>query len=357
MDFSISDFFPNASMGLKNIGFFFGAGTSRKAGYPLMPSLTKNVLQKIEPDDFEILDELVNKSLSIHIDVANGVPNIEIISDILESAILIVDKADLKYLKFNEIRNKIREKIVESLQVDTPDFSDHIRFFTALNKIFSGKSDIVWIFTSNYDLLFEIAASKVKVPLINGFMGTSLRFFNNQSFHHPIGTIEGKQFYNYRNPVFQIMKLHGSLDWWKCDDSIYSTENRNYLSTPSQRAMVLPRKKKMTETLDSPYNDIFRYSERILGSQCKYLVSCGYSFGDEHINDTLLLPKLQESKIKLTAFVKDEPQCFEKFKSHNSFFYGSETSIKKGNQVESSGTELWQFEKLVDLLYEHAGLE
>lgn len=357
MDFSISDFFPNAAMGLKNIGFFFGAGTSRKAGYPLMPSLTKDVLLKIEPDDFEILDDLVNRSLSIQIDIANGSPNIEIISDILESALLTVDKEDPKYLKFNEIRNQIREKIVECLQVDTPDFSDHIRFFTALNKIFSGKSETIWIFTPNYDLLFEIAASKVKVPLVNGFVGTSLRFFNNQSFHHSIGTVEGKQFYNYRNPVFKIMKLHGSLDWWKCNDSIYSTENRNYLSTPSQRAMVLPRKKKITETLESPYSDIFRYSERILGAECKFLVSCGYSFGDEHINDTLLLPKLHESKIKLTAFVKDEPQSFEKFKLYNSFFYGSETSIKNGNRVEALGTELWNFEKLVDLLCEYAGLE
>jgi hypothetical protein len=357
MDFDVSDFFPNASMGLKNIGFFFGAGTSRKAGYPLMPSLTKDVLQKINSDDLEILGDLVTRSLAIQIDVANGTPNIEEISDVLESALLIIDRNDPKYLKFNDIRNQIREKIFESLQITTPDFSDHVRFFNALSRIFSGKSETIWIFTLNYDLLFEIAASKVKVPLFNGFVGTSLRFFNNQSFHYSIGTIEGIQFHNYRNPIFKIMKLHGSLDWWKCDNSVFSTENRNYLSTSSQRVMVLPRKKKMSETLDSPYNDIFRYSDRILGSQCKYLVSCGYSYGDEHINDTLLLPKVQQNKIKLTALVKDEPQNFKKFNLHNSFSYGTETSIKKNNRVEESGTELWQFEKFVDLLHEYAGLE
>lgn len=63
MDFSIFDIFPNAPHGLNNIGFFFGAGTSMKAGYPLMSSLTKNVLQKISQDDLAILDDLVNTVL------------------------------------------------------------------------------------------------------------------------------------------------------------------------------------------------------------------------------------------------------------------------------------------------------
>jgi len=66
MDFTISDIFPSASHGLKNIGFFFGAGTSKKAGYPLMPSLTKSVLQSIQPDDQDILDKLIfNPNTSI----------------------------------------------------------------------------------------------------------------------------------------------------------------------------------------------------------------------------------------------------------------------------------------------------
>jgi len=120
--------------------------------------------------------------------------------------------------------------------------------------------------------------------------------------------------------------------------------------------MILPRKRKEEETLDPPYNDIFRYSDQIIGSQCQYLVSCGYSFGDAHINDKLLFPKLQENKIRLTAFSKEEPPSFKKFKSIPSFFYGTESSTKKESGLDRSGSELWQFEKLVDLLCEHAGL-
>ena len=221
MDFSIADIFPNATQGLNNIGFFFGAGTSMKAGYPLMASLTKKVLDDISPEYFDILNALVHRSLGTYIDKSTGNPNIEIITDILESAILIIDQSHPDYLRFTKMRDLIREKIVECLHVESPDLSDHIRFFKALNKIYSGRSEKIWIFTSNYDLLFEIAASKAKVPLVNGFIGTSLRYFHNQSFKYSTGTITGTQFRNNNNPVFILLKLHGSLDWWKSENSFF----------------------------------------------------------------------------------------------------------------------------------------
>ena len=59
-----------------------------------MPLLTTSVLQKIGQTEFGILDDLVDRSLHINIDVAHGNPNIESISDILESALLTVDRTD-----------------------------------------------------------------------------------------------------------------------------------------------------------------------------------------------------------------------------------------------------------------------
>jgi len=39
MPLTLEDIFPNFNTGLSNIGFFFGAGTSKEAGYPLTNDL------------------------------------------------------------------------------------------------------------------------------------------------------------------------------------------------------------------------------------------------------------------------------------------------------------------------------
>ena len=120
--------------------------------------------------------------------------------------------------------------------------------------------------------------------------------------------------------------------------------------------MVLPRRRKITETLDMPFGEIFRLSEKVIGSQCKYLVSCGYGFGDEHINSTLLLPKVQQGKIKLTALVKDDTTNLDELRSLSAFSFGTMSSIKKNGSLLTVGTDLWQFDKFVNLLCKHAGM-
>jgi hypothetical protein len=55
LSFEIGDFFPNVSQGLANIGFFFGAGCSLKAGYPLLPELTVSVIEKLSEQEVGLL--------------------------------------------------------------------------------------------------------------------------------------------------------------------------------------------------------------------------------------------------------------------------------------------------------------
>ena len=42
MSLTTSQLFPGIETGLNRIGFLFGAGTSKEAGYPLMGELTGN---------------------------------------------------------------------------------------------------------------------------------------------------------------------------------------------------------------------------------------------------------------------------------------------------------------------------
>lgn len=360
MSFELVDIFPNASQGLSNIGFIFGAGASYKAGYPLMPELTVKVIEKLSASEADLLDDLVSKAHGTKIDRAKGEPNIELISDLLESALFTIDRAEPQYNSMQQARASIREKIVDvMLSTMKPKLDDHVRFFTALNCIFSGRSETIWIFTPNYDLLFELGAAVAKAPLNNGFLGASFGYFNVQSLGLSIGTVDSAKFSPLSQPVFRLVKLHGSLDWWRdkaLQTSIYSTQTPTQVNVDLERVIVLPRKRKITETLDMPFGDIFRLSEKIIGSQCKYLVSCGYGYGDEHINSTLLLPKVQQGKIRLTALVKDHTTNLDEFRNLAAFSFGTTSSLKKNGSLLTVGTDLWQFDKFVNLLCNHAGM-
>jgi hypothetical protein len=358
MSFQLDDIFPNLPQGLSNIGFLLGAGASRKAGYPLMPELTTQVLGGLKSEENELINVLIEKSLGKPLDKIKGEPNIEIISDVLEGAILTADVKNKNYQHMFELRSFIRNHIVDVLlSINNPNLDDHIKFFTALNRLLYGRTEQVWIFTPNYEMLFEIACSIAHLPLSDGFIGSSMRFFNVSSLLFQSGFIEGHSFKPFNQPTIRLVKLHGSLDWWKNNGKIYSTSDPHKLQGKSDRLIVLPRKKKITETLDPPFNDLFRISERILGTKCKYLVSCGYGFADQHINEILLLPKLQQLKITLTAFLKEDSANLDTFRSLPSFAFGTETiSKKRNNSVESTGTDLWKFENLVNLISKSAGI-
>lgn len=356
--FEIGDIFPNFNIGLSNIGFLFGAGTSSVAGYPLMPRLTTDVLKELTDRELNLLKQLVKESLGQTIDLTRGEPNIEIITDILEDRILVSQKTSPQYDLMISAKSKIRDNIIETLQrIQNPDLKYHIRFFKAINRLFAGRSDPVWIFTPNYDLLFEVAASLEKLPLCDGFNGSSLRFLDVNCLTHQTGVTNGRRFEPIRKPVIRLVKLHGSLDWWEKDSSYYSTQDPRQLPGTPNRVIILPRKKKITDTLESPFDELFRIASKSIGTECKYMVTCGYAFGDQHINETLILPKIQQSKMQLTAFVKEENPYLVKLAEFPSFVFGTEkTSKKRTTNIEPVGTQLWQFEKFVDFIAAAAGV-
>ena len=98
--------------------------------------------------------------------------------------------------------------------------------------------------------------------------------------------------------------------------------------------MILPRRSKVIETLDPPYDQLFRYSSNVIGRKCKYLATLGYSFRDQHINQTLLLPKLKNGSISIFAFLKEETEELQEFKQYPNFNFLINSKYKiKDNEI------------------------
>ena len=343
MTLHISDFFPMSETGLNSVGFLFGAGTSKEAGFPVMKELTNTVLEELTHNSRKALDEILSKQ-DITFNSTTGEPNIEVLSDLVTQF-----KIDTQDSRYNRLEEEIRKAIVKSITNEQePDLNNHVCFLEALKRRAAGSSVIVTIITTNYDVLFELAASEVGVRIETGFEGPLLRQFDPAGFNLHRGEINSQRFVEKRELRVNLLKLHGSVSWFKLENRVIES-GIDLFNLKKERSMVLPRRRKLFETLSSPFDQLFTRASQALGSTCKYLVSCGFSFSDQHINDHLIFPKLEESKIKLFALCGDEPECLNQMKSYPSFNAGFPRNCYVNGANTYSGTELWKFSELVKL--------
>lgn len=345
MSFSISQLFPGVETGLNKIGFLFGAGTSKEAGYPLMPDLTKSVVDNLSASSKATFEEIIAaKELSYN--PAAGEPNIEIISDLVTE--YFVSTQDTR---FSDLENEIRKLIVEILlAVKTPDLTNHIKFLEALKRRAHGNPSIVTLITTNYDVLFELAAGEVGgLRLETGFDGPIKRFFDPGIFNLCRGVVSGNRFTERSELCLNVFKLHGSISWFSERGRVVESGFELQEQAP-ERVMILPRRRKVMDTLSEPFDQLFTKVSHVLGTRCKYLVSCGFSFGDKHINDQLLFPKLKDGQIRLVALCGDEPDCLNSLKAYPPFHAGFPDKCYIDQADTGTGTDLWKFSALVKLL-------
>jgi hypothetical protein len=113
--------------------------------------------------------------------------------------------------------------------------------------------------------------------------------------------------------------------------------------------MILPRRRKVFETLQHPYDGLFGLASRIIGNECKYLASCGFSFGDDHVNQTLISPGMAEGRFRLFTLCQHEPEGIAGFKTFPAFNAAFQDNGIAAGQPNSNSTSLWKFSEFVDL--------
>lgn len=345
MSLTLSQIFPGIERGLNNIGFLFGAGTSAEAGYPLMGGLTIEVVKGLSENKKhrETLKEILcDKSLAY--DAAKGTPNIEILSNLVTE--YFVNTQDPKY---GDLESEIRKLIIDNILSIKPNIKYHVRFLEALKQRAHGTSSTVTILTTNYDVLFELAAGLVGVRMETGFDGPLRRYFDPSVFDLERGIRGNGRFDPRKELRVNLIKLHGSVSWLKYDDRVFES-GLDFGSAMPERALVYPRRSKVVDTLSEPFDQLFTWAYRTLGSNCKFLVACGFSFGDKHINDQLLFPKLRDGKIRLTALCGEEPERLGELKKFPSFQAGFPENCFIDQKDTGKGTCLWEFSALVELL-------
>ena len=182
--------------------------------------------------------------------------------------------------KLREIEHTICAAIARTAcpaESDIPKRVPHDDFAAWVKKV--NRTAPLEIFTTNYDVLFERAFEASRVPVFDGFVGTHHPFFYPECLDDDELLPKTKW--------IRLWKLHGSVNWHR--EAVDGAASKRIIRTqPSASGeMILPSHWKYDESRKQPYMAYMDRLAKILNAEYALLISCGYSFGDEHINAML----------------------------------------------------------------------
>ena len=102
-----------------------------------------------------------------------------------------------------------------------------------------------------------------------------------------------------------MIKLHGSIDWHLGEDGrVWRVRDGDLYPKKISRVLIYPQSTKYLATQRDPFAAQFDLFRKSLGEREEnILVTCGYSFGDEHINQEIELAlQRPENKTTVLAF-------------------------------------------------------
>lgn len=139
------------------------------------------------------------------------------------------------------------------------------------------------IFTPNYDLLVEQALETHKIPYFDGFIGSKEAFFDLTSMENE--TLPPRW--------SRLWKVHGSVNWWRKpvpnELETYEVVRVGKDQTGNNdRQMIYPSHLKYDQSRRMPYLAMLDRLREFLARGQGILVTCGYSFADQHLNEVIL---------------------------------------------------------------------
>ncbi|MGB3870884.1 MAG: SIR2 family protein [Flavobacteriales bacterium] len=284
----------------KRIGFLFGAGSSLGTG-----------AANIRIPAVKEMTTLIEKELSKKVEYATAIAeitkeigvvgyNIESLLSSIETKRQVIGKGVLNGLNaqgLEDLSKALRSQIVKLASVhETWKDEDkgqlgHLKLGGWVRK--AQRRYPVEIFTTNYDYLFEVGLEAHGVQYYDGFAGTFEPFFNSEAVEDP-GVLPN---------MTKLWKIHGSLGWKHREHDGAVIRDR---SADAETMLIYPSNLKYRASKKQPYVSLIDRLCAFLQQDDSILITCGYSFGDDHINERMLTSLNRGANSQVLSFYYDE---------------------------------------------------
>jgi hypothetical protein len=295
------------AMNSKYLGFLFGSGTSSQRnaeGVELgVPTMVPMASQLFSNDSSTHLDQgeidLFQTTFDIKLNDDRYRTNLEYLMETLFGVRFILQRSGMT-------DNQDRLHFVDGLIAKV---STHIKELCLTGAFSSGDNTVLntytqfyrrlvqrdhslprpWVFTTNYDLFSETAMDRAGIPYLNGFMGSIERRFNPAVFRYALSQqmdLASRKWSTVDSLVY-FCKLHGSISWESRGEGMFPVVETNPELIANEQLLIYPTPAKQGASFVSPYSDMFREFQTRVAREQSVLISIGYSFGDEHVNNIL----------------------------------------------------------------------
>lgn len=287
----------------KRIGFLFGAGSSFATGLstvfvPAIEEMTNTIIDEVEasaPDFAAAIKEIQTETEAVR-----TVFNIETLLSSIEAKRTVIGAGTLNGLDsggFTDLATLVKNHVVKLVSVhealpavDRKEMA-HARLANWIQK--AKRRFPAEIFTTNYDYLFEIALEGSGIPYFDGFSGTFEPFFCPEA-------VEDVEAYPH---LVKLWKMHGSLGWtYRDSDKAVIRQH----SAPDDSILIYPSHLKYSTSKKQPYVGLIDRLCAFLQQDDAVLFTCGYSFGDNHINERIVTSLRRGANSHVIAMYYDE---------------------------------------------------
>jgi hypothetical protein len=273
-----------------NIIFLLGAGCSKEADIPISNEMVTKIEKKLleEPgwktyiDLYFYLRSSIDYSQGIFGNFGNAF-NIEKLLIVMAQIeqrdkniiypfigswnIRLPEVAGKNFENITELKTLINKELYE--WVTPKELINKASYYTGFVKIATGVGKTIRVFSLNYDQCFEKVIGEDNVE---------------QGFDPKTFEWQQANFEEDRGKLFKLYKLHGSIDWYTDPHTGKLMQSNHPVDKNPQLIFGIDTKLRSND----PY---FYYTSEfrrlLLSSDCKLIVTIGYSYADEYINNLI----------------------------------------------------------------------
>lgn len=163
----------------------------------------------------------------------------------------------------------------------------------------SGRKPRLQLFTTNYDLCFEKAASETGFVVLDGFSLTFPRRFSSLNYELEIAQRKGQNSESLEpiDNAYRLFKLHGSVNWDHVDGGV--TQN----DKPANPCLIHPASTKYQQAFEQPYLEMVSHYLEALRQPDQTLLVIGFGFADAHL--TVPIQSALESSNRFRMVIVD----------------------------------------------------
>lgn len=264
-----------ASLQMQHLVVLAGSGASQSAGGPSMQDLWNGAVGEAPTADAKRTAGKVNHDLMDR--------NIETLLSRVEAFLQVSQDENV-----SSFLDASKQVILDrcSTFLDPAKLETHKTFLHRLSRR-RVRDQRLRVFTTNYDLCFEMAAAELGGVALDGFSFTAPRRYDPRFFGYDIirRPRNGDDLGHYLEGVFLLYKLHGSVNWAReREGTIYEKDK----PVPAEACLIYPATGKYQRSFVQPHLESMAQYLAALREPNTCLLAMGFGFNDDHLAEPLL---------------------------------------------------------------------